>query len=338
MKKCVLLINVGTPDKPDSKSVGKYLRQFLGDSRVLTMNVLARKLLVNLIIVPFRSPKSAKLYRKIWTSEGSPLIINSRQLRDKVQNILGDDFAVFSLMRYGNPNLQEFLKSYDTKKYSELIVVPLFPQYASSTSGTVLELIFHELSKKTFIPKISTLSEFYNRDFYIDAFVENIRQFEIQNYELILFSFHGLPDSHVDAAHRGETCKKKICEKEINSENRNCYRAQAYETVRLIAEKLQLKSEKYTVCFQSRFSKKWLSPFTDKVLIDAAHSGIKKILIVSPAFTTDCLETVSEIGIEYSALFKAQGGTQLDLVPSLNDSPVWTKGLALEIYNLSINI
>jgi ferrochelatase len=331
MQKCVLLINVGTPDKPDAKSVGRYLRRFLGDGRVLTMNSFVRKLLVNLIIVPFRSPKSAKLYQRIWTSEGSPLIVNSEKFRIKIQNRLGDEFAVFSLMRYGNPNLRQFIEKSDDKKYSELIVVPMFPQYASSTTGTVLELIFKELAKKTFIPKIRTIQNFYNKDYFVNAFAENIRKFDINNYDRVLFSFHGLPDSHVETAHNRKSCENYGCKTEINSENRNCYRAQSVETARLIAEKLLLKPDKYTVCFQSRFSKKWLSPFTDKVLIESAKSDEKRILVVSPAFIADCLETVSEIGIEYKELFKQYGGKILDLVPSLNDSDLWVEGLAAEI-------
>lgn len=336
MKKCVLLVNVGTPDKADKKSIGKYLHQFLGDARVLTVNVFARKLLVNLIIVPFRSPKSAKLYQRIWTAEGSPLMVNSQKLRNKLQNRLGNEFTVHTLMRYGNPNLQDFIKTFDDKIHSELIVVPMFPQYASSTVGTILESIFKHLSEKIFIPKIRTIQNFYNKDFFINSFVENIHQFDIEKYDRVLFSFHGLPDSHTEAAHKGETCEKYQCEKGINSENRNCYRAQAYETARLIAQKLSLKPEKITVCFQSRFSDKWLSPFTDKVLIDSAKSGEKRILVISPAFTADCLETIFEIGIEYKELFEHHGGKQLDLVPSLNDSDLWANGLADEISNKNL--
>jgi protoporphyrin/coproporphyrin ferrochelatase len=327
-KTAVILINTGTPDSPSVRDVRRYLSEFLGDARVITLPYAFRKMLVNGIIVPFRAPKSAKLYQKVWTEKGSPLLWHSKNLRDKLQIELGPSYEILLGMRYGNPSLKSALETAQQKQYSSIILFPLFPQYASSTSGSAIDFALTRIRKWNVIPSVKVMGQFYNQPDFIDAFVEKIKTKDIQSYEHILFSFHSLPISHVNATHHGKDCSNYNCTKAINEENSFCYHASCYETARLLAQKLSLKPDQFTVCFQSRFSKNWLSPFADKVVRDKATTGTKRMLIISPAFVTDCLETIVEIGDEYKHIFTRNGGETLDWVESLNDSDKWVSALA----------
>ena len=305
MKKTgVILVNVGSPESVSVKDVRNFLSKFLGDKRVIDMPWLLRKMLVNGIIVPFRAPKSAKLYQKLWTDEGSPLIVNGNKAAKKLQAKLGDTYKVFSAMRYGNPSLQNALDTCIENSYKKIIVLPLFPQYASSTTGSVFEYCSQYLQKIKKHPSVSLVSQFYSNPLFINAFVHNIKQHNLSEYDHILFSYHGLPLNQVHDSHNGETCDKYNCTTEINTDNHLCYQATCYATTRLIAEKLQLPDNRYTVCFQSRFAKKWLSPFADAVIREKAKSGAKRLLVVSPAFVADCLETIVEIGTDYQEIFE----------------------------------
>ena len=327
-KTCVLLINLGTPDSPSTKDVRRYLSEFLNDPRVIDINPVARFLLVNFIIVPFRAPKSAKIYKELWTKDGSPILIYGKSVQKKLQSALGNNFDVELAMRYQNPNLDEVCARMEKKGYEKIIIVPLFPQYASASTGSAVEKTIKLISKWWVIPEIKIISQFYNDEDYLNCVIEQSKKYNLNDYDHILFSYHGLPVRQVDKVYSdGKPCSDHKCEEEINEDNKYCYKATCYATTRLLAQKLNLQKERYTVCFQSRLDKDWLEPFSDKVIEEWAKKGAKKLLVFSPAFVADCLETTVEIGIEYQKLFKDKGGERVQLVESLNDHPLWVDAL-----------
>jgi len=341
LKTAVLLVNLGTPDSPSVKDVRKYLFEFLNDPRVIDIPTLARAILVNLIIVPFRAPKSAKIYQELWTNngipdrrKGSPILYYGKSVQEKLQQSLSSNYDVYLAMRYKNPSLDEVLKDVYKKYYEKIIVIPLFPQYASATTGSVIEKAMKIMSKWWVIPEVKFISQYYDDEGVINTIVERAKKHNIDEYDHVLFSYHGLPVRQVDKVYKdGTLCEEHNCETEINETNKFCYKATCYATTRLIAEKLNLPKEKYTVCFQSRLDKKWLEPFADKTIIEQAKKGAKKLLVFSPAFVADCLETLIEIGVEYQQLFKQYGGEKVQLVESLNDHPMWIETLKKMVLN-----
>lgn len=327
-KTCVLLINLGTPNSPSVKDVRKYLFEFLNDPRVIDINPIARFFLVNLIIVPFRAPKSAKSYKELWTKDGSPIIIYGESVREKLQKELGNDFDVELAMRYQNPGLDEVCDRMEKKGYEKIIILPLFPQYASASTGSAIEKAIKLISKWWVIPEIKIISQFYDDENYLNCVIEQSKKYNLEEYDHILFSYHGLPIRQVEKAHSdARSCGHHKCEEEINEDNKYCYKAACFATTRMLAKKLNLPKERYTVCFQSRLDKDWLKPFSDKVIVEWAKKGAKKLLVFSPAFVADCLETIVEIGIDYQKLFKEHGGEKIQLVESLNDHPLWVDAL-----------
>jgi len=324
----VLLINLGTPDSPSVRDVRKYLFEFLNDPRVIDIPAIARFLLVNFIIVPFRAPKSAKIYKDLWTKEGSPILIYGESLQTKLQEALGEQYKVELAMRYQNPGLDVVLSRMEKYNYKKIIIIPLFPQYASASTGSAIDKAMKLISNWWIIPEIKIISQFYNDEGFINTIAERAKKYNIDDYDHILFSYHGLPVRQVDKVYSdGTLCEEHNCESEINESNPYCYKATCYATTRLLVEKLNIPNEKYTVCFQSRLDKKWLEPFSDKVVIEQAKRGAKKLLVFSPAFVADCLETTIEIGKEYQQLFEENGGEKIQLVESLNDHPVWINSL-----------
>ncbi len=320
----VLLVNLGTPDSPSVPDVRKYLFEFLNDPRVIDLPWLLRKFLVNIIIVPFRAPKSAKIYQQLWTDKGSPLLVYGVSVKEKLQAALGEDFDVELAMRYQNPSMDDVLERMRKKQHRKLIIVPMFPQYASATTGSVIEKAMKIIKNWWVIPDIKFVGQFYDDENFINSFIERAKKFNLKDYDHVLFSYHGLPVRQVDKVYvDGKPCSDHNCENEINEDNKFCYKAACYATTRLLATKLNLSKENYTVCFQSRLDKNWLEPFTDKIIIQKAKEGAKKLLVFSPAFVADCLETNVEIGIEYQKLFTEHGGEKVQLVESLNDHPMW---------------
>jgi protoporphyrin/coproporphyrin ferrochelatase len=319
----VLLINLGTPDSPSVGDVRKYLFQFLNDPRVIDIPWLMRKILVNLIIVPFRAPKSAEIYKKLWTKDGSPLMIHGLAVKDKLQETLGNTYHVELAMRYQKPSIESVLESMRKMNFQKIIIIPLFPQYASSSTGSALERALKVISKWYVIPELKIFSQYYDDEGFINAFVERGKQYQVEKYDHVIFSYHGLPTRQVDKVYENGPCSDHNCEHEITDENKYCYKAACYATTRAIAKKLNIPDEKYTVSFQSRLDEKWLQPFSDKVVEKKAQEGVKKLLVFSPAFIADCLETTIEIGDEYQHIFTSNGGEELQLVESLNSHPVW---------------
>jgi len=323
----VLLINLGTPDSPTEGHVRSYLSQFLNDPRVIDIPWLWRKMLVNLIIVPFRAPKSAKVYKKLWTANGSPLLYYSAQAQRLLQAQLGSGYEVHLAMRYKNPSIPDVLDEMRKKNYDEIVVLPMFPQYASASTGSALEEVMRVVKGWWVIPEIRFISQYYDHPAFINAIIGRSRSHDLAAYDHILFSYHGLPERQVDKVHPGGSCSDYNCEHEVTPDNKYCYKATCYATTRLIAGKLGLSKEDYTVCFQSRLDQKWLRPFSDEVVEACAKKGMKKLLVFSPAFTADCLETIIEIGEEYQEIFEERGGEKVQLVESLNDDPVWIQCL-----------
>lgn len=332
----VLLINLGTPDSPSTKDVRKYLFEFLNDPRVIDIPAIARFFLVNLIIIPFRVRNSSKIYKQLWTDRGSPILIYGKSVQEKLQMALGNEFDVELAMRYKNPSLDSVLIRMEQYNYEKLIIIPLFPQYASASTGSAVEKVMKLISKWWIIPEIKIISQFYDDEKYLNTIVEQAKKYNLDEYDHVLFSYHGLPVRQVDKVYSdGTLCEEHNCETEITEDNKYCYKATCYATTRLLAEKLKLSQDKYTVCFQSRLDKKWLEPFSDKVVIEQAKRGAKKLLVFSPAFVADCLETTIEIGKEYQQLFEENGGEKIQLVESLNDHPMWIEALKDLVLNNS---
>ncbi len=323
----VILINIGTPDSPSVGDVRRYLSEFLNDPRVMDIPRLLRKILVNMVIIPFRSSRSAKLYRILWTDNGSPLLYYGKRVRDRLEEISGDDFRIFLAMRYGNPGLDTVLEEIKTSGYRKIIAIPLYPQYASSTTGTSHSAIMDKDRKWEVIPEISFISQFYDNPGFIDAFTKRIRSSNYRDYDHVVFSYHGLPVRHINRGHPSLNAGDCVCEDHMPDHGAYCYKATCYETTRLLAARLKLNSGDYSTAFQSRLYGKWLQPFTDELLLQKAREGAGKILIAAPSFVADCLETTVELGIEYKKLFLSSGGRQLDYVESLNDMHEWVDTL-----------
>ena len=330
-KKGVLILNLGTPDSPSVKDVRVYLREFLNDPRVIDIGRIAQLLLVNLIIVPFRAPKSAKEYKKLFKIGGgkSPLLTYGKNLTSKLKSLAGSQCDIELAMRYGNPSMDKVLGEMRLKNYDEIYIFPLYPQYASASTGSTIEKAFKIINKWWVIPEVNVIGQFYDNTYFLDCIINRAKKFDIPKYDHIVFSYHGIPERHVDKVYLdGKPCSDHSCEDEINDENTNCYKATCYATTRLLVKALSLKDGDYSTCFQSRLGRDpWLTPYTDHVIEKLGKDGKKKLLVFSPAFVADCLETTIEIGEEYLELFKEHGGEELHLVPSLNDDDDWAEAL-----------
>lgn len=326
-KTAILLLQLGTPDSPKTSDVRKYLTQFLNDPRVIDIPWLARTLLVNGIIVPFRSGNSSKLYKAIWDEKtGSPLLKHTLDLQQKLQTAVGNDIKVEMAMRYQSPSMESVLARMKKEGYHKITVFPLFPQYASSSTGSALQRFMEIVSKWWVIPELKIISQYFDNEDYINCIVNRGKQHDISMYDHIIFSYHGLPERQVDKVYEdGYLCKDHHCEDELTNTNYYCYKAACYQTTKSVTEKLNIPKDKYTLSFQSRLDNKWLTPFSDKVIEELAKKGMKRILVFSPAFTADCLETIYEIGTEYQEIFHKLGGQKIQLVESLNSGDDWVQ-------------
>ncbi len=325
----ILLVNLGTPRSPKPKDVFCYLNEFLTDGRVIDIPWAWRQLLVRGLIVPQRYRQSSATYQKVWTEQGSPLMIYGQSVERKLQSLLGDNYVVRLAMRYQAPSIDTVLSSMEQEGLGHLIILPLFPQYASATTGSVNQRVMECLKNWQLFPSLSFISTYATHPAFINAFAAIGQRYEPSNYDHILFSFHGLPRRHILKADRSGCClTKEGCCNTLERRNHSCYRAQCHATARLIAEKLEIPLEKYSITFQSRLGKEpWTEPYTEDAVKALAKQGIKNLLVLAPAFTADCLETTYEIAEEYGHLFQSCGGHKLQLVESLNDSEPWLEGL-----------
>lgn len=326
----VLLVNLGTPDQPLRSAVYRYLKEFLLDRRVIDIPAIPRNILVRGIIAPFRSGSSAKLYKEVWTEKGSPLLLYGLRLKELLAERLGTDFKVALGMRYQSPSIKSALDELLDAQVDEIIVLPLFPQYASATSGSVIDEVMRIMRKDDTILPVKFVNSFYDNEKMIRVFAKNAKKFDLDSYDQILFSYHGLPQRQLRKGDRTKSHCLKVenCCSEICESNKFCYSAQCHATTALIAKELDLKPEQYATCFQSRLGKDpWTQPYTITKIEEVAKEEGKRILVFSPAFVADCLETLVEISVEYQEEFEEMGGEQVDLVASLNDDPDWIEAV-----------
>ncbi len=321
MKKGVLLVNLGSPDSTDPKDVKKYLDEFLMDPRVIDVPRWARVLLVRGIILNTRPKKSAKAYSKIWWEEGSPLIVISERLQEKIQKKVNIPVAL--AMRYGSMTLQKGLQELADQGVEEVLTIPLYPQFAMATTETI-DVRVAELQQE-FFPnmKINSMPAFYKDANYIKVLSDSIAEaLDGVDYEHLLFSYHGVPERHIRKSDITKShCKiDGSCCKTPSEAHQFCYRHQCFDTTRRVAEALQLEEGTYTTTFQSRLGfDPWLQPYTDRTIERMGKEGIKKMAIVTPAFVSDCLETLEEIAMEGEEIFHEVGGEEFTTIPCLND-------------------
>lgn len=327
----IVLINTGSPDAPHVPETRRYLRQFLSDPRVIDISPVGRWFLLNFVILPFRPKESAHAYKTIWTERGSPLIVNSEDFRDALREEF-PDAQIEIAMAYGNPSIPDTVKRMVNEGVDRIVVVPMFPQYASATTGSVLECVYKTASELPNVPALVTVAPYYYDEGYLDAWAEVARpQLEAFKPDHVLMSFHGLPERQIlKCDPTGEHCLKKpdCCDRYMEA-NPNCYRAHCLATSRGIAERLGLGPDDFTLCFQSKLGRDpWLAPATDETIVELAKNGVKRLAILSPAFVADCLETIEELGIRGKEDFLENGGEDFVLVSSLNAHPRWVSAMA----------
>jgi ferrochelatase len=328
----VLLINLGSPEAPTPGAVRRFLREFLSDPRVLDMPAAARWLLLNAVILPFRPRRSAQAYRKIWLPQGAPLLVHGRALREAVATVLDSPYVVELAMRYGTPSIRGAFQRLCAMDVARILILPLFPQYSSATTGSVLARVEAEIDLKPEIPPIEILPPFYAEPRFIAAWTEVARP-ELESFrpDFVLFSYHGLPERQLKAADpTGNRCLGQAgCCDAIEGTNRDCYRAQCFATTRALAANLGLAPEHHATAFQSRLGRtRWIGPHTDLLLPELAAANHRRLAVLCPAFVADCLETLEEIGIRARQRWRDLGGEELRLVPSLNTSPAWVEAVA----------
>jgi ferrochelatase len=325
----VLLVNLGTPDDPGTSSVRRYLKQFLLDGRVIDVPWFFRQVLVRGIIAPFRSFSSAKLYKELWTERGSPLKYYGYEVEKLLQDKLGDSTIVKLGMRYQNPSIESALLELRKANVDKIVVFPMFPQYASASTGSALQETMDIVSKWLTIPEIAFISSYHDQPTMIKVYAENAKKHDLAKYDHFLFSFHGIPQRQLIKSDCNNHCLKTegCCDKLVDA-NKMCYSAQCYDTAYRIADEMGLSRDQYSISFQSRLGRDpWTEPFTPDMLKKLYADGHKSLLVFSPSFTSDCLETTIEIGFEYKEDFEEMGGEHLDLVESLNGNPMWVDAI-----------
>lgn len=328
----VLLIQLGTPRSPAVGDVRSYLREFLGDPRVLDMPAPVRTLLLNAVILPFRPRRSAHAYRQIWTEAGSPLTLHTEALAAEVASRLGDGYRVSVGMRYQEPSLERAVDQLVAEGCTRLVVLPLFPQYSSAATGSALEAAKSETGRRWNVPEVSTIGWFYDDEGFQLALTATAREHLTEfGPDHVVFSYHGLPESQIRRGDpTGSWClANEACCAAITPANRYCYRAQSFATTRAVATRLGLDAAAHSTTFQSRLAgQKWIEPYTDVLLTELAASGVRRLAILTPSFTADCLETLEEIGIRGREQWRSLGGEDFLLVPCLNASPAWAEAVA----------
>jgi len=332
ISKAVILLNLGSPDSPTKKDVRRYLKEFLSDKRVVDIPLPFRLLVLYLTILPFRPKHSAEAYAKIWTETGSPLINISKEQRKLVQEQL--DIPIALAMRYGRPSVHEVIGSLIDQGCKELFVIPLYPQYAMSSYETAIFQVSSVVNVLKPDLKVTTLPPFYRDPDYIEAIYDRISPSLSTEFDMLLLSFHGIPERHLhktDPSNAYCLSSPDCCSKP-HSAHATCYRHQCLYTAEALFQKANLPKSKCSVSFQSRLGRKpWLTPYTDLELERLAHKGVKKLLVACPAFVSDCLETLEEIGIRGKDIFESSGGDSLTLIPCLNDHPSWIRFLVNKI-------
>jgi len=329
-KQAVLLANLGSPDQPTPHSVRQYLNQFLMDPYVIQLPWLLRRLIVSLFVLPRRPKASAEAYQSVWLTEGSPLVVLSQRLRNALQDKI--TIPVEMAMRYGNPNIEhQLLKLSNDPDISEIIFIPLYPHYAESTVTTSIEQARSVIKDHQLNVKLTVIEPFYQQPDYISALINSTSDYLTKPYDHIIFSYHGLPESHITQSDpTGSHCLQQAsCCQTASDAHKTCYRHQVFRTTQCFVEQTGLADDSYSISFQSRLGRaKWLAPNTEDRIRELAAEGKKNILVICPAFVTDCLETLEEIAIRGQEVFQQAGGEKLTLIPCLNDSAEWVDVLA----------
>jgi len=323
------MVNLGSPDSTSIKDVRKYLDEFLMDKRVIGKSYLFRFLLVKGIILNFRPKKSAAAYKKIWWKEGSPLIVLSQKLFDKVKKLIAMPAAL--AMRYGSISIYNGINELDKQGVNEIIVLPLYPHYAMSSYESVVVKVEEEIAKNFSHINTKFIPAFYNDPLYLKAMINNIKShLKGIDYDYLLFSYHGLPESHIRISDPTNFhCQRTGCCEKGSVAHNTCYKHQVFETTKSIAQALNLKEGTYSNAFQSRLANEpWLKPYTDSELKRLANKGFKKMVVITPAFVTDCLETLEEIAMESKEEFLEAGGETFNYIPCLNDNDEWADVIA----------
>ena len=337
-KRGVLLVNLGSPDSYEIKDIKRYLKEFLMDERVIDYPYWLRYLIVCGIILRVRPPKTSRAYQKIWWEGGSPLIVITERFTQKLQSLVSEPVAM--AMRYGNPSSAHGLEQLEKQGVDEVLLVPLYPQYAMATTETI-EVLAEKLVAKRFKGmKLTKMPPFFGKPQYIAALADVVQKHTAHyQYDHLLFSYHGVPERHLykttpTKAHKHITENIDCCDP-YTAEGAHCYRSQCFETTRLLVAQLGLPSDKYSISFQSRLGyDKWLQPFTDSTVAALAQQGVKKLAVITPAFVSDCVETLEEIQIEGKKVFTANGGEEFVMIPCLNDSDLWVQAMAQMIDEL----
>lgn len=327
-----LLLNLGTPGQPTTREVAKYLRQFLSDPFVIDIPGILRWPLVNAWIVPFRAPQSARAYQSIWMPEGSPLLVHTRELAQKVQAEVPTGIEVDFAMRYGEPSVSRVLERWKKLNLKKILILPLYPQFALSSTRTGLQWIKHWLRELKFNAEVFYLQDFFNYSGFVQGVANKIKIEQEQfKPDHLLLSYHGLPVRHLTAlAPAGSLCSQILnCCETMDGLNSRCYRAQCFSTSRWLGKELGLLGQDYTVAFQSRLGRsEWIKPYTDHMLVELAQKGVRRLLVACPSFVADCLETLEEVALRGRNDFKAAGGEDLRLVPCLNSDKSWAESVA----------
>ena len=331
-KKVILLVNLGTPASPSVSDVRRYLKEFLSDPHVIDVPALLRWAIVNLFVLPFRPKQSAEAYRSIWTEQGSPLLWHTEALAEQLQQYLGENYVVRVAMRYGQPALRVCLNQLISEGAKKITLLPLFPQYATATTGSIKQVVFDCFASNKLSPELTFIDSFYDDPGFIQSWVQQIQVGNgLAADEHLLLSYHGLPWRQIHKAEKevSEACQQGHPCPSISSANAGCYRAQCYATSRAIVAELRLTDEAYTVAFQSRLGRTpWITPYTDELLPKLIERGVKKLVIASPSFAVDCLETLEELGIRAEEQWGELGGESFRLIPCLNSSSTWVRSLA----------
>lgn len=329
-KRAVMLVNLGSPDAPEPAAVRRYLNQFLMDPYVIQLPWVLRRLIVSLLVLPRRPRQSAVAYRSIWWQGGSPLVVLSQQIEQTLQLQL--NMPVVMAMRYGAPSIEsQLLKLAERREIRELLLLPMYPHYADSTVTTTVQEVRRVIDSHQLPFELNIIPPFYAEPDYIDALADSAQPYLEKDYDHLLFSYHGLPESHLRRADpTGSHClANPNCCAVSSSAHATCYRHQVYATTRFFAQRANIPADRYSISFQSRLGRaQWLEPSTENVLRELGQKGVKRLVVMCPAFVTDCLETLEEIGMRGREIFSAAGGESLELIPCLNEHPRWIDVLA----------
>jgi ferrochelatase len=326
MKQAVIFTNIGTPKSPSVEDVADYLNEFLMDPGIISLPYFLRWILVKKIIVPNRAPKSAANYKKVWMPEGSPLLVYSRKFLNEAQKHLSGQADCYLAMNFGSPSFEEVIKQVQAANYEKVLLVPLFPQYAKATTKSTIDAFTNKMKKMKADFKLEIFDEFFEQSFYWDSVAQLISEYKVSDFDYLVFSYHGLPVSQIK---ENPECRM---ESSCCFSNNKCYRSHCFKTTKLIQKKLAVSDEKVITCFQSRLGRtEWLRPYATDVIQELAQKGAQKILVVSPAFVADCLETLEEIKIGLKEDFISYGGSELQFVSCLNDFDPWVQGLCRQV-------